>query len=986
MISLPAPTVRGLRAFLTICLATIASLRAATAEPTRLSLDGKWEVRQQGTEDVIPALVPGNVHTDLLAAGKIPDPFFGDNESKLQWIGKATWVYSREFDVPKELLERQNVVLRCEGLDTLATVKVNGTEIAKTDNMFRVWEFDVRDLLKPGKNSIEISFAPAREFIEANYEDPAFPGLGAHKTSNLRKEACDFGWDWGPDLLTCGIWRPISLVAWDHARLDGVLIQQSLTDPKTAYLDLDIAVDTDGSIPLTAEATVTDEGGEVGKASVPLRQKDGVGRATVAIPDPKRWWPAGMGDQHLYTVSVVIKDDSGAVIDQTKKRIGLREIGWLAKTDDRPLGLSINGRPFFAKGANWIPPDTFTSRITPEKLRRYMEDAVAANMNMMRFWGGGYYEEDELFDICDELGILVWMDFKFACAAYPSWDPAFCANVKAELEDNIERLRHHPSIAVWCGNNEVRLHYFTADRGEVGKMSYADYDRFFADLIGGTLRQLAPQAVYTPGSPEAGDDHFWGVWHGNQPFEAYEELHGMLTEYGFQSFPHPRTVDSFTTEADRESLETPVMMAHQKAGDQGNAKIAGMIERYFRAPKDFESTMWLSQVTQAFGITKGIDHWRRDWPNSTGSLVWQFNDTWPGPTWSMVDYFGRWKALMYRIRHAYSPIRISGVPGKDGGVDVFIASDVDGEREVDFEWMLTDLSGKKLESGAGKAAVPAGTASAKVAKLKLGDAIDKAGKDNVLLWLSASENGETVSRNVVLFDKPKNLTLPDPEIQTTINPTDDGVFAVTLEAKRPALWVWLDVTGVDAKYSDNFVDLRPGVPVTIEVTPAEPISEAEFREKLAVRSLRDTYDPSQPVRNLVVEKDGVLRAMAADADIEGFSAGVDTQDPPSIGSWEDARDSVTWKMKIDKPGTYSVTVESAIPASDAGSTYEVTLGDQRVEAVVPATERWEDFVSTKIGTFTVREPGTYPLTVKAVSKKHRFVMNLRSVTLERETP
>lgn len=962
----------------------ILSTAAHAAIPATIDLNGQWSLRQSGKDEAVPATVPGNVHTDLLAAGKIPDPFHRDNEEKLQWIGAATWIYSRSFDVPASLLELRNVVLRCEGLDTIAEVRVNGKKAGFADNMFRVWEFDVRELLKPGKNLIEVTFLPAQQWVNDHMTDPAFPGLGSHKTSNLRKEACDFGWDWGPNLATCGIWRNIGLVGWNNARLDGVRINQDLTDKAIARLDIDVAVATDGSIPLKSETTVTFDGREIARASQSLRQRDGVGRTTIEIKDPQLWWPTGMGRQNLYEVRVAITDETGAPIGETTKRIGLRTIEWLAKTDSRPLGLSVNGRPFFAKGANWIPPDTFTSRITPDLLRRYMADAAAANMNMMRLWGGGYYEEDELFDICDELGILIWFDFKFACAAYPAWDPAFRESVRAELRDNIERLRHHPSIAVWCGNNEVRLFYFTGDRSGVGKMSYAEYDHFFGDLIGGTLKDLAPQAIYTPGSPEAGDEHFWGVWHGNQPYEAYEDLHGMQTEFGFQSFPHPRTVESFTSPEDRASIFSPVMKAHQKAGPQGNEKISRMIERYFRAPKDFDSTIWVSQISQAYGILKGVDHWRRDWPHSTGSLVWQYNDTWPGATWSMVDYFGRKKPLLYRLRDAYAPVRVSGVASREGAVSLYVATDRATPINGKLRWLAMTTAGKTLKDETLDIKVPAGTTSTKVGDLSLAPEIAEYGTGGVIVWLTLTENDTELSRNIVLFDKPKNIDLIDPEIKTDVS-SDGGNFLVTLTSAHPALWTWIDLKDADATYSDNFVDLRPGSPVTISVTPAKLMSLEEFRAALQVRNLYDTYDPSLPKTNEVIAGNGTVKLEAARADIGGFTAGFDDKNPPAVCGWEDVRDSVTWLVRFDKAGKYGVAVEIACTPGEDGSRYGVSLAGNRLEADVPAGKDWEDYMTKNIGTLQVPKPGVYPLTVQGIAKKHKFVMNLRSVTLTPET-
>jgi beta-mannosidase len=953
-------------------------------EPLRVGLEGRWQVTEEGGKDVtgaLPATVPGCVHTDLLAAGKLPDLFYRDNESKVQWVSAATWVYTGKFDAPAELLSHDHVELSCDGLDTLATIRINGKEIGTADNMFRPWKFDVRGVLKHTGNTIEIAFAPPGPFLKAHENDPAYPGLGANKTAMLRKEPCNFGWDWGPKLTTCGIWKKIGLVGWNEARLSDVLIHQDLHAADHAFLDIDIAAQTDGKVGLKSETTVTFNGSVVGHAVQPLRQADGVGRTTIRIENPQRWWPAGMGAQNLYQVKVALRGGDGNVLDETTRQIGLRTIELIPKTDTQPLGISVNGRPFFAKGANWIPPDVFASRVTPDVLSRYMHDAVRANMNILRFWGGGYYEEDGLYDLCDKLGILVWLDFKFASSSYPSYDPAFRANVDEEIAENVRRLRDHPSIAVWCGNNEVKLSYFVADRGGFGKVSYDDYDWFFTDFIGGELHQIAPQAVFTPGSPEAGDQHFWGVWHGNQPYEAYEQQHGLMTEFGFQSFPEPRTMDGFTTPDDRKSVTTPVMSAHQKSGGaKGNEKIVRMIPLYFHPPRDFDSTMWLSQISQAYGITRAVEFWRRDWPNSTGSIIWQYNDCWLGPTWSMVDYLGHWKALMYRVRDAYAPLLVSAVPDADGTTKVYVSSDRMDACDADVTWWLTDASGKQVSDDTLRLHVPAGTSNTVAATLSLKDQISQHGADNLILWLELSQNGQPVSKNMVTFVKPKFLKLVDPEIQAGTNGGGD-TYQVTLNAQHAALWTWLDVQDADATYSDNFVDLRPGDPVTIQVKLARPLTADEFGRRLRVRSLFDTYDPNAPAPIAVQAPDGTLTAPASLADLTGTTAGLDNNSPPNVAGWEDKGDVVAWRIHVDKPGTYSVATMTSCPNGEEGSTYTVSVGDQSVPGTVAATGSFDKYQNTTLGTVQIPQAGDTTLVVRATSKPHRFVMNLKSVTL-----
>ncbi|HTR41374.1 MAG TPA: hypothetical protein VMH87_07125, partial [Pseudomonadales bacterium] len=616
----------------------------------RLDLDGQWQVSQAGKNSWIPSTVPGCIHTDLLAAGEIPDPFYRDNEKIVQWVTAADWIYQRTFDVPGDVLKNDRVLLRCEGLDTVASVKINGIEIGRANNMFRLWEFDAKDALHPGENVIEVLFESPLTYIKKH--EASAPNQWVKGRAWVRKEPCSFDWDWGPDLASCGIWKNISLETFSQGRITDVLVEQHLDHDRLATLNIGVDAETTGSMPETfmAAVTVLHEGKTIAKTTMPVSSGHGSGQ--LEIKHPKLWWPAGMGKQPLYEVHVELMDGQGSVIDSISKRIGLRELKIVLPQGDSPLHFEVNGVPFFSKGANWIPCDSFTSRITPEILRRYVADAAAVNINTLRFWGGGYYEDDALFDACDEMGICVWLDCKFACAAYPAFDADFMDNVRQEIRDNVRRLRHHPCIAVWCGNNEISL-LNEAQAWRDNTMSTADYDKLFKDLIGGEIQQWAPQASYVSGSPECGDTHYWDVWHGDKTFDAYRTLTGFMSEFGYQSFPELKTIRSFTNEQDRASVVTPVMKWHQRSGVgniEGNQEMLNMIHHYFNAPRDFETTLWLSQILQGYGIKIGAEYWRQTMPKSMGCVFWQYNDIWPGQSWSSVDYFGRWKALHYMAR------------------------------------------------------------------------------------------------------------------------------------------------------------------------------------------------------------------------------------------------------------------------------------------------------------------------------------------------
>ncbi len=461
--------------------------------------------------------------------------------------------------------------------------------------------------MRAGENEIEITFSsPLPLMREREAKRSLYEWSGPHEPRGrawVRKEPCNFGWDWGPVLITCGIWRDILLEAFNSARLREVLILQDHSVPNRVTLSIHVAADRILPERLQAAIVVSFKGRTVAGTTIDL--PEAAGRASVELNNPRLWWPVGLGEAALYEVSVELRDAGGKALDTVLRRIGLRTLKLLEKDDRNSLRFEANGVPFFSKGANWIPADPFANRVTPGILRRYAADAAAVNMNTLRFWGGGYYEDDALFEACDEMGLCVWLDFKFACSAYPAFDEAFMENVRLEARDNLRRLRDHPCIAVWCGNNEISL--MTKEDWSEKSMGRVDYDKLFKSLLAGQVQQFAPQANYVSGSPDCGDTHYWEVWHGGKSFEAYRSLTGFMSEFGFQSFPEPRTVRSFTAEEDRDSLVTPVLNWHQRS-PKGNEKIRDMTSTYFNPPKDWESSLWLSQILQGYGIKLGAEY------------------------------------------------------------------------------------------------------------------------------------------------------------------------------------------------------------------------------------------------------------------------------------------------------------------------------------------------------------------------------------------
>ncbi len=823
-----------------------------------LDLTGhQWTVTKKGSAEATPATVPGCVHTDLMNAGKIDDPFFRDNELDLFWIGESDWVYTRTVDVPASLLDHDRVLLQCDGLDTLATITLNGKTVGTTDNMFRSWEFDVAKVLKAGVNELRITFASAAKEGQRRNRIHRLEAVGDGSRNvlggnHIRKEQCNFGWDWGPACVTAGIWRPLRLVAFNTARLAEIDTRQT---HRKNRVDLDIAITSDVAArgPLRAAVTLRSGKALVAEQTVPLRT--GTGKAQLTVKNPKLWWPNGMGDQHLYTLDVQLLDAGDKTLDRKSNRIGLRTIQCVQKDDQwgRSFYFEVNGVPFFAKGGNWIPADAFATRVTDERYADLLTSCADANMNMLRVWGGGIYEQDVFYDLCDELGLVIWQDFMYACAAYPTDEPEFFANGKAEAEENVKRLRHHACIGFYCGNNEVEMCGLVKDDIPY-RMLWKDYKAFFDRELARVVRKLHPEISYIPSSqfsptgdrrfssnPACGDAHVWNVWHLKEPFEWYRtSLHRFCSEYGFQSFPEPRTLDTVTLPEDR-NLTSRIMEHHQRSGI-GNSLIMHYMLSWFRMPIGFENTVWLSQIQQGLAIKYAVEHWRRHMPRCMGSLYWQINDTWQGPTWASLDYFGRWKALHYMARAFYAPLLVTGLEDMDAKtVELHVSNTTPNAATGTVQWTLTDASGKTVREGKSPAKV-AGNRNARVAKLDLSKDADTHGAENLILWVELLVGRKVVSRNVVLLVRPKHIELEDPKLKTTFTKGKRaGTFNVTLAASKPALWAWIALENCDARFTDNFVCVRPGLPITIEVTPSEPMTLAEVRKQLTVRSIIDTY-------------------------------------------------------------------------------------------------------------------------------------------------
>lgn len=664
--------------------------------------------REAGSEEWLPAQVPGSVHTDLMSLGRIPDPFVADNELHVQWVAERDWEYRVLFQLTPELAAQERIFLVCDGLDTLADVYFNGSFLGRAENMFRQYRWDVTELLTRGEEELRVLFhSPVAYIREKQAAEPLVsPSHSIPGGPYLRKAPCQFGWDWGPKLPTIGIWKEVRLEGYSTARLTDVHLRQHHH--------------SDGSVTISARASAEQWQGDDLEVRLRVTAPDGTSweaaallsaQAEVQLRDPQLWWPNGYGPQPLYDVAVTLNAGE-RLCDRRTFKLGLRSLELRQEPDEFGTSFTfiVNGVPIFAKGADWIPADSFPTRISDEHLEHLIRSAAEVHMNMLRVWGGGFYEEERFYDLCDRYGILVWQDFIFSCSIYPD-DEAFFENVRAEAVENIRRLRHRASLALWCGNNEMEWGWHawgwdgTGRREELKKA----YDRMFHHLLPELCAAEDPDHPYWPSSPSsnnprtdpnsvrAGDTHNWEVWHGNRPFWAYREHRSrFVSEFGFQSLPALETVRTYAEEQDWNM--TSYIMEHHQRNEAGNSKIITYMTDHFRMPRDFETLVYLTQLLQAECVRTGVEFWRRNRRCTSGTLYWQLNDCWPVASWSSLDYFGRWKALHYAARRFYAPVLLVAEdwwPGFDKPAETAVAEDE--PRRI--RWSMETLDGQELGSG-----------------------------------------------------------------------------------------------------------------------------------------------------------------------------------------------------------------------------------------------------------------------------------------------
>lgn len=827
-------------------------------------LDSGWYFSRSGAGPWLSARVPGTVHQDLIRHGLLPDPFYGRNEDSIQWVEKEDWEYKTVIRLTREQLQREAAVLNFEGLDTYADVYLNGALVLRGDNMFVGAKVPVKQLLREGENRLHIYFhSPILQTLpqwRSNGFD--YPAGNDHYPLKLsvfsRKAPYSYGWDWGIRMVTCGVWRPVTMTFYDKVSIEDFQVRQlSLTDEK-ARLSCEVALLGVADAADSAVLTIT--------WSLPGHKKDSIsvpfavdsGRSEIVLPveisHPRRWMPNGWGKPVLYDFTARV-DCGGNTVGGKHLRIGLRTIRVVREKDaaGESFYFEVNGIPMFAKGANYVPADAMLPAMTAERYQTLFRDIRDANMNMIRVWGGGSYEDDRFYDLADENGILVWQDFMFACTPYPG-DAVFLKRVEQEVEYNIRRLRNHACLALWCGNNEIAeaLKYWGWQKQyppAVYQQMNDSYRILFMELLPSLVERLDQGRFYMHSSPYianwgrpetwgTGDSHNWGVWYGGKAFASLDtDLPRFMSEFGFQSFPEMKTIAAFAAPEDYK-IESPVMNAHQKSSI-GNALIREYMQRDYRVPEKFEDFVYIGLVLQGQGIRHGMEAHRRNRPYCMGSLYWQLNDSWPVVSWSGMDYFGNWKALHYQAKRAFAPVLADAVREKDS-LQLWLISDLLQEQSgMTLEMQLTDFQGKVLNRKSLRTTAPV-NASVCVWKERLSEIVNTdRQKDTYLLVVLKDAGGRVVFKEPYFFVPVKDLNLPQTEVQYKILRQEEGMCRISLISRKLAKDVFIEIPFQGARFSDNFFDLLPGEKKVITIHSKE-IKKKE-NVKLVLKHVRDTY-------------------------------------------------------------------------------------------------------------------------------------------------
>ncbi|CAH2756491.1 Exo-beta-D-glucosaminidase [Bacteroides uniformis] len=827
-----------------------------------------WKFRQARLTNWYPATVPGVVHTDLLQNKIIEDPFFRLNERGLQWIDKEDWVYETCFTLAADMMRKENMELVFEGLDTYADVYLNDECILKADNMFRRWSIPVRQYIREENNILKVYFhSPVKidvpKWDALPYQYPASNdqsengGLFNKKISIFaRKAGYHYGWDWGPRLVTSGIWRPVYIRAWSDLRINDVFIEQKEVGAGRAviagHVELDADKDMNGVL-----VTITDEvtGRVLGEWQADLKR--GTNRVTVdfVLHKPKLWWSNGLGEPFLYRFRTDIIA-GGELLDSKTERVGIRSLKVVHQPDKdgHTFYIELNGRPVFAKGANYIPSDNFLPRVTPENYKRTILDAAGVNMNMLRVWGGGIYENDVFYDLCDEYGIMIWQDFMFACSMYPA-EGALLNNIHQEAVDNVKRLRNHACIALWCGNNECQDAWLgwgwkceiERQNKEYADKIWAQYRQQYHVTLPGVVREYAPGTFYWPSSPFAfegemsgatdGDRHYWSVWHGKAPISDYDsEKSRFFSEYGFQSFPEFESVKRYAPYPEDWDIRSEVMMSHQRGGDHANGLIETYLLNEYKKPRDFRAFLYMNHVLQGDAIKTAIESHRRQMPYNMGTLFWQHNDCWPVASWASRDYYGRWKAQHYYVRKAYDDILISSVVEGDDLI-VYAVSDRLENTSGRLQLQVCQFDGTVVHHW-GKSVGISGNDSRVCFSAPLAKLLEGADRGTVYVRVDYTDKSGRVYHNNYYLGKQKDMDYPKVDLQTEVRSIEGG-YEVTVSADKFARAVCLSVADNESVYSDNYFDVQPKSSVQVQVRTR--LSAEAFNGSLRLTCLNNEF-------------------------------------------------------------------------------------------------------------------------------------------------
>lgn len=827
-----------------------------------------WKFRQARLADWYPATVPGVVHTDLLQNKIIEDPFFRLNERGLQWIDKEDWVYETCFTLAADMMRKENMELVFEGLDTYADVYLNDECILKADNMFRRWSIPVRQYIREENNILKVYFhSPVKidvpKWDALPYQYPASNdqsengGLFNKKISIFaRKAGYHYGWDWGPRLVTSGIWRPVYIRAWSDSRINDVFIEQKEVGAGRAviagHVELDADKDMDGVL-----VTITDEatGRVLGERQADLKR--GTNRVTVdfVLHKPKLWWSNGLGEPFLYRFRTDIIA-GGELLDSKTERVGIRSLKVVHQPDKdgHTFYIELNGRPVFAKGANYIPSDNFLPRVTPANYKKTILDAAGVNMNMLRVWGGGIYENDVFYDLCDEYGIMIWQDFMFACSMYPA-EGALLDNIRQEAVDNVKRLRNHACIALWCGNNECQDAWLgwgwkreiERQNKEYADKIWAQYRQQYHVTLPGVVREYAPGTFYWPSSPFAfegemsgttdGDRHYWSVWHGKAPISDYDsEKSRFFSEYGFQSFPEFESVKRYAPYPEDWDIRSEVMMSHQRGGDHANGLIETYLLNEYKKPRDFRAFLYMNHVLQGDAIKTAIESHRRQMPYNMGTLFWQHNDCWPVASWASRDYYGRWKTQHYYVRKAYDDILISPVVEGDD-LKVYAVSDRLENTSGRLQLQVCQFDGTVVRHW-DKSVGISGNDSRVCFSAPLAKLLEGTDRGTVYVRVDYTDKSGRVYHNNYCLGKQKDMDYPKVDLQTEVHSIEGG-YEVMVSADKFARAVCLSIADNESVYSDNYFDVQPKSSVQVQVRTR--LSAEAFNGSLRLTCLNNEF-------------------------------------------------------------------------------------------------------------------------------------------------